>query len=61
MCKAGYTGDGLDCRRKYSQTSRKRTILRQGNNEAVVPFVNGHCHFWDTSKVFDMLLRMFLF
>ena len=30
------------------QTSRKRTILRQGTNEAVVPFVNGHCHFWDT-------------
>ena len=38
MCKAGYTGDGLDCRRKYSQTSRKRTILRQRKRRSSGPF-----------------------
>ena len=29
---------------------------RQHFYDAVVPFVNGLCHFWDTSKVFDLLL-----
>ena len=27
---------------------------------AVVPFVNGRCHFYDNMTIFDVLLRVFL-